>query len=143
MIEAIAEAKLALAADEVPVGAVVVMGSEIIARAHNTVEVSRDGTLHAELRALQFAAKAVGNRRLSECILYVTLEPCAMCAGACVNARIGALAFGAYDAVAGACGSVVSLTDGVLGNVVVPTIGGIYGEQCGKLLTSYFKEKRR
>ena len=96
MNEALKEARLALCAGEVPVGAVVVREGEIISRAHNEVESRRDPSAHAELLALARAAEALNDKFLSDCVLYVTLEPCPMCAGACLNYRIGAVAFGAF-----------------------------------------------
>lgn len=139
---ALLEAQTAADCDEVPVGAVIVRNGDIIAAAHNTVESARSSLCHAELAAIQQALNVVGDKRLTDCVLYVTLEPCAMCAGACVNARLGAIAFGAYDLAAGACGSVTDIVCGALGGVRIPTVGGIMRVECAELLSSYFEGKR-
>ena len=141
MEEALKEALLARASGETPVGAVVVRGDEIISRAGNEVESTRDACRHAELLALSRAAKALGTRQLSDCVLYVTMEPCPMCAGACLNYRIGAVAFGAYDGVCGALGSKIDLLSGEYGREI-PTVGGVMREECASLLTDFFREKR-
>ena len=137
---ALEEAMLAFDACEVPVGAVLVCGNEIIARAHNRVEREHDATRHAELLCLQEAMAKRGSR-LSDCTLYVTLEPCAMCAGACVNAKLGRLVFGAFDEVAGCCGSKMDLTDHCFLHSV-ETWGGILGGECKALLTRFFQALR-
>lgn len=137
---ALEEAKLAFDAGEVPVGAVLVYGNEIIARAHNRVEREHDATRHAELLCLQEAMAKRGSR-LSDCTLYVTLEPCAMCAGACVNAKLGRLVFGAFDEVAGCCGSKMDLTDHCFLHSV-ETWGGILEGECKALLTRFFQALR-
>jgi tRNA(adenine34) deaminase len=141
MNEALKEARLALEYGEVPVGAVVVRGGEIISRAHNEVETRRDPSAHAELLALSRAAEALNDKFLSDCVLYVTLEPCPMCAGACLNYRIGAVAFGAFDPRAGAMGSVTDIGSGLFGQEI-PVFGGILREECAGLLTECFREKR-
>ena len=137
---ALEEAKLAFDAGEVPVGAVLVCGNEIIARAHNRVEREHDATRHAELLCLQEAMAKRGSR-LSDCTLYVTLEPCAMCAGACVNAKLGRLVFGAFDEVAGCCGSKMDLTDHCFLHSV-ETWGGILEGECKALLSRFFQALR-
>ncbi len=137
---ALEEATLAFDAGEVPVGAVLVCGNEIIARAHNRVEREHDATRHAELLCLQEAMAKRGSR-LSDCTLYVTLEPCAMCAGACVNAKLGRLVFGAFDEVAGCCGSKMDLTDHCFLHSV-ETWGGILEGECKALLTRFFQALR-
>lgn len=137
---ALEEAMLAFDACEVPVGAVLVCGNEIIARAHNRVEREHDATRHAELLCLQEAMAKRGSR-LSDCTLYVTLEPCAMCAGACVNAKLGRLVFGAFDEVAGCCGSKMDLTDHCFLHSV-ETWGGILEGECKALLTRFFQALR-
>lgn len=142
MEEALKEARAAAEADEVPVGAVVVRGGEVIARAHNRTEALRDPTAHAEMLALKLAAEAVGSRFLGDCALYVTMEPCPMCAGACLHYRIGAAVFGAYDERAGAMGSVSDIAGGAFG-FAVPAIGGVMKEECAALLTDYFRNKRQ
>ena len=137
---ALEEATLAFDAGEVPVGAVLVCGNEIIARAHNRVEREHDATRHAELLCLQEAMAQRGSR-LSDCTLYVTLEPCAMCAGACVNAKLGRLVFGAFDEVAGCCGSKMDLTDHCFLHSV-ETWGGILESECKELLSRFFQALR-
>lgn len=141
MKAAIAQAKLALEMGEVPVGAVVVRNGEIIAAAHNLVEKNKDASAHAEMLALSIAAKAVGDWRLSDCSLYVTLEPCPMCTGAILNSRIREVVFGAFDAEMGCCGSRTDLTDGVLSRRAM-CIGGIMEEECAQLLSEAFRRSR-
>ena len=137
---ALEEAMLAFDACDVPVGAVLVCGNEIIARAHNRVEREHDATRHAELLCLQEAMAQRGSR-LTDCTLYVTMEPCAMCAGACVNAKLGRLVFGAFDEVAGCCGSKMDLTDHCFLHSV-ETWGGILEGECKALLTRFFQALR-
>ena len=137
---ALEEATLAFDAGEVPVGAVLVCGNEIIARAHNRVEREHDATRHAELLCLQEAMAQRGSR-LTDCTLYVTMEPCAMCAGACVNAKLGRLVFGAFDEVAGCCGSKMDLTDHCFLHSV-ETWGGILESECKELLSRFFQALR-
>ena len=138
---------LALAAEgeilgEVPVGAVVVKDGAIIGRAFNAPIGSADPTGHAEVRALRAAAACVGNYRLTGCTLYVTLEPCAMCAGAILHARIAQLVFGATDPKTGACGSVVNLFAEARLNHHAQVEGGVLAEECGALLKRFFAVKR-
>lgn len=109
MREALDEARLAFDAGEIPVGAVIVQNGEVIARAHNRCERDRDATAHAEMLAIRKACQTTGSWRLSDATLYVTLEPCPMCTGALINARIGRVVFAAKDARAGACGSLLNL----------------------------------
>ena len=137
---ALAEARRAFDEDEVPVGAVVVRGNAVIASAHNRSVAWADGTAHAELLAMQAAARQLGGR-LTDCTLYVTLEPCAMCAGAAVNLRLGELVFGAFDARAGCCGSVFDLTDHCFLHSV-KTWGGVLEREAAKLLSDFFDAKR-
>ena len=137
---AMEEAQLAFDAGEVPVGAVLVRNGEVISRAHNLVESLHDATAHAELLCLRDAMHRLGGR-LTDCTLYVTLEPCAMCAGACVNAKLGRLVFGALDEVAGCCGSRMDLTDKCFLHSV-ETWGGILEEDCKALLSSFFQALR-
>lgn len=137
---ALEEAQLAASEGEVPVGAVLVCGDQVIARAHNRVEQAHDATAHAELLCLR-EAMAQRGQRLSGCTLYVTLEPCAMCAGACVNAKLERIVFGAFDDVAGCCGSRMDLTDHCfLHNV--ETWGGILEDECKSVLTRFFQSLR-
>ena len=137
---ALEEATLAFEAGEVPVGAVLVQNGEIVARAHNMVETLHDATAHAELLCLQEAMEKL-SARLTDCTLYVTLEPCTMCAGACVNAKLGRLVFGAFDEVAGCCGSKMDLTDKCFLHSV-ETWGGILEDDCKTLLSSFFQALR-
>lgn len=137
---ALEEATLAFHAGEVPVGAVLICDGEVVSRAHNLVETLHDATAHAELLCLRDAMAKLG-ARLSDCTLYVTLEPCAMCAGACVNAKLGKLVFGAFDEVAGCCGTKMDLTDKCFLHSV-ETWGGILEEDCKTLLSSFFQALR-
>lgn len=140
---ALREAEKALEENEVPVGAVVVHGGHIIARAHNQKEKLKDPTAHAEMIALTQAAASLENWRLEGCTLYVTKEPCAMCAGAVVQARVENLVFGARDEKAGACGSVVNLVEEPRFNHKVKVTEGVLAEECGRLLKEFFKERCR
>jgi tRNA(adenine34) deaminase len=142
MRAALAEAKVAAEAGEVPVGAVVVAGGEIVARGHNRSETDSDPSAHAEIVALRAAARAVGNYRLTGATLYVTLEPCAMCMGALVQARIERLVFGAYDPKAGAAGSAIDLSDSPSFNHRFEINGGVLAEECGAVLKTFFESKR-
>ena len=139
MEEALAEARLALAEDEVPVGAVVVKEGKIVARAHNLSRQRNDPTNHAELLALQAAQQKLGS--LSGCTLYVTMEPCAMCAGAMVLLKLPRLVFGAFDERCGCTGSRVDLTDHWFYHSV-ETWGGILEKECAALLTDFFQSRR-
>ena len=142
MRAALGEAAQALALGEVPVGAVVVRDGEIVARAHNERETGGDPTAHAEVLAIRRAARALGRRRLSDCTLYVTLEPCPMCAGAIAMARLGEVVFGAYDERAGCCGSLYALTEDAAFGAVIPSSGGLLEEECRALLDRFFAAKR-
>ena len=142
MQQAIAEAKLAYQKNEVPVGAVIVRNGEIIASAHNLRETNQMATGHAELLAIEAACRALSSRRLSDCTLYVTLEPCPMCAGALAAARIGRIVFGAKDARAGACGSMLNLFSYPLEARPMIT-EGVMKEECLQLLQSFFAKKRK
>ena len=135
---ALGEARKAAEAGETPVGAVIVRDGEVIACAHNDTETSGRPCGHAELTALRTAAEKLGSRSLSDCVLYVTMEPCPMCAGACLLYRIGAVAFGAYDERAGAMGSVKDIANGEFG-YTIPVIGGMLREECAALLSGFFK----
>jgi len=142
MRKALLLAKKAARKDEVPVGALIVREGKIIARAYNQREIKKSPTAHAELLAIQKAAKKLGGWRLTGCTLYVTLEPCPMCAGAIVNARIQTVVFGAPDPKAGALGSVYDLAQGKL-NHTPKVISGVLQKECGDILSDYFKEKRK
>jgi tRNA(adenine34) deaminase len=141
---ALEEAELAAAEDEVPVGAVIVsMEKGIIARAHNQREALNDPTAHAEMIAITQAANALRSWRLDNCILYVTLEPCPMCAGAIVLARLPTVVYGAADPKAGACDTLYQITsDGRL-NHRVQVIRGVLADRCGQVLSDFFAGKRR
>lgn len=142
MEEAIAEAKLAEEIDEVPIGAVIVRNGKIIARAHNTRESSKCATHHAEILAIEEACRALGGWRLPETTIYVTLEPCAMCAGAIINARIPNVVYGAPDLRFGAFGSLIDLSEIPLNHK--PDIRrDVRGEECKNLLGEYFRKKRK
>jgi tRNA(adenine34) deaminase len=142
MQAAIAQARLAAEGGEVPIGAVVVYDGVIIAHAQNCVIRHVDPTAHAEMIALRTAAKALGNYRLNGCTLYVTLEPCAMCAGAMVHARLDRLVFAAADPKAGACGSVLSILNHPRLNHQMKVEQGIGAEESAELLRSFFRERR-
>ncbi len=139
---AIAEARRALDHDDVPVGAIVLRDGEVIASRHNERELTGDPTAHAEALALRDAAARVGHWRLDDCTLVVTLEPCAMCAGAIVNGRVGSLIYGASDPKAGAAGSIFDLVDSDLLNHRTPRITGVLGDECSRLLTDFFAARR-
>jgi tRNA(adenine34) deaminase len=140
---ALDEARAALDHDDVPVGAVVVRDGEVIAARHNERELAGDPTAHAEVLALRDAAAVIGHWRLDDCTLVVTLEPCAMCAGAMVNGRLGHLVYGAIDPKAGAAGSRFDLVDSPLLNHRVPRTVGVLAEECGRLLVDFFAARRR
>lgn len=139
---AIEEARLAVAHGDVPVGAVVVINGEIVARRHNEREATNDPTAHAELLAVRDAAVALGSWRLTDATVVVTLEPCPMCAGALQQARIGRLVFGAADMKAGACGSLYSLGSDPRLNHEFATTHGVRADECGQLLTDFFAARR-
>ena len=139
---ALEEARAAAAGGDVPVGAVAVRGDEVVARAGNAREREQDPTAHAEILALRQAARAVGSWHLEGCALYVTLEPCAMCAGALVLARIDRLVLGAPDPKAGFAGSLGDIVrDGRLNHEVEVTVG-VLAEECGEVLRAFFAERR-
>ena len=125
-----------------PFGCVIVKGEEIIGRGCNSVTSTNDPTAHAEIQALRDAAARIGNYRLTDCLLYVTLEPCSMCAGAIMQARIARLVYGAADPKAGACGSVVNLLREARLNHHTQVVGGVLSEECGEMLRRFFAERR-
>lgn len=140
---ALAEARLAFASDEVPVGAVIVNAGEVIARAHNATMAQRSALAHAEMLALRDAIVATGDRYLSDATIYASLEPCAMCAGALVLARVQRLVYAASDPKAGACGSLYNLcVDPRLNHEIEVRAGGPYEEEAGALLRSFFRKRR-
>ncbi len=140
---AIAEAQAAAAHDDVPIGAVVVRDGQVIAARHNERELTGDPTAHAEVLALRDAAVAVGHWRLLDCTLYVTLEPCVMCAGALVNSRIGRVVYGATDPKAGAMESLYQVCADERLNHRPPVQRGVLAEECGALLRTFFAARRR
>lgn len=142
MEAALAEARSAAGSGEVPIGAVVLHDGVIIARGQNSVLRNNDPTAHAEIVTLREAAKALGNYRLNGCTLYVTLEPCSMCAGAMIHARLDRLVFAAVDPKAGACGSVLEVLNHPRLNHQMQVEKGIMGEEAGELLRSFFRERR-
>jgi len=142
MREALAMAQQARLANEVPVGAVVVSNGEIIGRGFNAPISKNDPSAHAEIQALRDAAARIGNYRLADCTLYVTLEPCPMCAGAIMQARITRLVYGAADPKAGACGSVVNLFQESRLNHHTQVVGGVLADECGEKLRRFFAERR-
>jgi len=139
---ALEEAEAAFDADEVPVGAVIVQGDTVIARTHNRRESSNDPTGHAELLVLRVAAQKVQRWRLSEATLYVTKEPCIMCAGAMVNARLGRLVYGCRDEKGGAVDSLYKLLSDNRLNHQVEVVSGILGDECAEILKRFFQERR-
>lgn len=142
MGEALALAEQALAEGEVPVGAVVARGVAILGRGYNQRETDKDPTAHAELLAIRQAARALGGWRLTGCTLYVTLEPCPMCAGAIALARLDAVWYGAADPRAGCCGSVYRITEDPAFSHHVPAFGGLLAEESAALLEAFFVGKR-
>jgi len=142
MAEALKEAKRAFELDEVAVGAVIVYKRQIVARAHNQTKLLRDPTAHAEMVALTQAANFLKSERLLSCTLYVTIEPCPMCAGALIWARIKRLVFGAADPKAGACGSVMDILGEKKLNHRVSVAKGVLAEECGSLISEFFQKQR-
>jgi tRNA(adenine34) deaminase len=139
---ALDEALAAQAHHDVPIGAVVVRDGEVIARRHNERELTGDPTAHAEVLALRDAAAVVGHWRLLDCTLYVTLEPCVMCAGALVNSRIGRVVYGAVDPKAGAVESLYEVCADARLNHRPPVTAGVLGEDCSRLLKAFFAARR-
>ena len=142
MTAALEQARHAAELDEVPVGAVIMRGARVIAQGHNETVHRSDPTAHAEILAVQRALQVLGTDRLDDCTLYVTLEPCAQCAGAIVLTKVGKLVFGAYDDKAGMCGSVGDLVRHPRLNHRVEVVGGVEAEVCGELLKAFFAARR-
>lgn len=142
MTEALKEAQKAFSEDEVPVGAVIVYKGKIISRGYNQIERLKDPTAHAEMLALTSATNYLSSKWLNGASIYVTIEPCSMCAGALVLARIKSLCFGAGDPKAGACGSVLNIVNHKKLNHRLKVKGGILEKECGSLLKEFFKKKR-
>jgi tRNA(adenine34) deaminase len=143
MRAALRDAREAAGADEVPVGCVIVHDGLVIGRAHNQTETLQDATAHAEIVAIGAASTALGSWRLTDCTLYVTLEPCAMCAGAIILARVPRLVYGAFDPKAGACGSVLDVIHEPQLNHRVEVTPGVLAAECGELLREFFAGKRQ
>ena len=143
MKKALQQAKVALKYDEVPIGAVIVRDGKVIARAHNKRNQTRNATFHAEVLAIQKACKLLGDWRLSDCDLYVTLEPCLMCIGACYNARLANVYFGAYDSNGGGATTVVNEQRNNTLNHNLNMQGGILQDECSQILKDYFQAKRK
>lgn len=143
MHQAIRQAQKAAQLDEVPIGAVIVHENKIIARSYNQVEMLKDPTAHAEMIALTAATHYLSSKWLQECTLYVTIEPCSMCAGALVLARLGRVCFGAEDVKAGACGSVINIAHHKGLNHRLNVQGGVLAPQCAGLVSEFFKKKRK
>jgi tRNA(adenine34) deaminase len=142
MSEALTEARLAKLAGEVPIGAVIVKGDEVVSRAHNRTETDEDPTAHAEIIAIREASRALGTQRLVGCELFVTAEPCTMCAGACILARLDAVYAGTKSPKSGAAGSVKDVLTGGELNHIVHYETGIMKEECAALLSVFFKDLR-
>lgn len=142
MKQALSQARKAFDEDEVPVGAVIVHKGEIIARAHNQIKTLKDPTAHAEMIAITQAAAHLENERLNECILYVTIEPCAMCVGASILARLKTIVFGANDSKTGALGSAVDLGKPGLFNHTLEIVSGIMEPECRSIIQEFFLTKR-
>jgi tRNA(adenine34) deaminase len=140
---ALVEAERAAREGEVPVGAVVVSAGRVLARAHNRPVHLHDPSAHAEILALRRAAKKLGNYRMEGCDLYVTIEPCAMCAGAIVQARLRRLVYGARDPKAGACGSALRVLNHCKLNHKVNVVGSIMASDCASLIREFFRKRRR
>ena len=143
MRAALAEALKALDEGEVPIGCVIVHDGVVVGRGHNQVERLKDATAHAEILAIGAASDARQDWRLDDCTLYATLEPCAMCAGAIVLARVGRVVYGAHDPKAGACGSVLNVIDEPRLNHTPALTSGVLAAEAGALLTEFFELKRR
>jgi len=143
MTEALKEAQKAADKNDVPVGAVIVYKQKIIARAHNQVELLNDSSAHAEMLAINQAANFLQSKWLFDCVLYVTIEPCSMCAGALVLARIKEIIYGAADPKTGACGSVLNVANNQKLNHLIKIKTGILAKDCGLLVTKFFQDKRK
>lgn len=142
MKEALREAQIAFKKEEVPIGAIIVKDGQIIARAHNLKEEKKDPTAHGEILAIQRATKALGTWRLEDCEMYVTVEPCAMCSGAIVNARIKRLIIGAMEPKFGGAGSIFNIVHHPMLNHQVEVIEGIMEEECKKIMQDFFENLR-
>ena len=142
MKEAIRQAKKARALEEVPIGCVIVSEGKIIARGYNRRNTDKNTLSHAELNAIRKASRKLGDWRLEDCTMYVTLEPCPMCAGACLQTHVGRIVFGAWDAKLGACGSIWDIPRDPHVGHVPEVIGGVRESECARLMTDFFAGKR-
>ena len=142
MKEALKEAKKAYKKQEIPVGAIIVKDGKIIARGYNQKELKKDSTMHAEIIAIRKASKKIGAWRLNDCEMYITLEPCPMCAGAIVNSRVKKIYIGTMDKKNGACGSIDNILEDYTQNYKVDQKGEIMQEECEKIIKDFFKELR-
>jgi tRNA(adenine34) deaminase len=142
MKSAFREAEKAYDKGETPIGCVIVFENKIIAKSHNQIETLKDPTAHAEIIAITSASAHLDSKVLKRCSMYVTLEPCAMCAGAIVLSKLDNLFFGAFDIKSGACGSVINITNNKSLNHKVKVLGGILDKECGDILKSFFKGRR-
>ena len=142
MREALKQAQIALEKDEVPVGAVIALDNKVIAKAHNQVEMLKDPTAHAEMIAITQATNSVSSKWLEKCSLYVTVEPCSMCAGALVLSRIKKIYFGASDPKAGACGSVFDIARSAQLNHRIDVRRGLLEDECARIISEFFKVRR-
>jgi tRNA(adenine34) deaminase len=142
MGHALEQARLAAAAGEVPVGAVIVRDGEIVGVGHNRTLLESDPTAHAEVVALRQAAVRLGNHRLGDCVMFATIEPCAMCAGAMIQARLARLVYGASDPKAGAAGSVLEVLNHPRLNHRMEVTSGVLADKCGEILLEFFRRKR-
>ncbi|MGG1131451.1 tRNA adenosine(34) deaminase TadA [Bacillus velezensis] len=143
MREAIKEAKKAEEKGEVPIGAVLVLHDEIVARAHNLRETEQRSLAHAEMLAIDEACRKLGTWRLEDAVLYVTLEPCPMCAGAVVLSRVDKVVFGAFDPKGGCTGTLMNLLQEERFNHQAEVVSGVLGEECGEMLSAFFRKLRR
>lgn len=143
MLEAIELAKKAATEEEMPIGAIIVRNNEIIASGYNQKEQKKNSLLHAEIVAMNKACEILDSKYLDDCELYVTLEPCAMCAGAMMNYRVTKLYFGAYEPKSGCCGSLYNLPEDKRFNHRIEIVGGIMEEECSSILKNFFAERRK
>lgn len=143
MAEALKQAKVAFEEDEVPIGAIIVHKGKIVAKAHNQVEMLKDPTAHAEMIAITQATSTLSSKWLNDCVMYVTIEPCSMCAGALVLARIKKLFFGSTDPKAGACGTCFNIVQDPKLNHQISMAHGILAQECSQLMSDFFKKKRK
>ena len=143
MAEALRQARIAFEADEVPVGAIIVHKGRVVAKAHNQIEMLKDPTAHAEMIAITQATSTLSSKWLNDCMMYVTIEPCSMCAGALVLARIKRLFFGAIDPKTGACGTCFNIVQDARLNHQISVAHGILADECSQLMSDFFKKKRK